>query len=134
VIVVDTSAWVEFFRQTESEADRALGAWLEQGEEIAVTEIVVLEVLAGARSPQQLRELGSALRAFQVLPLRGLAGYEAAADLYRACLQAGEALRRMTDCLVAVPAIEAAAPVLHSDQDLEKLARHTPLHVVGCRG
>lgn len=130
MIVVDTSAWLEFFGQSESPVDHTLARHLEGGEELAVTEVVVMEVLAGARSPHYLRELRSTLLAFPVLPLTGLAAYEAAAELYRACRTAGETIRGMTDCLVAVPAIEAGAPVLHADQDFEKLARHTPLQVV----
>jgi predicted nucleic acid-binding protein len=46
------------------------------------------------------------------------------------CRAGGETVRKMTDCLVAVPAIEAGARVLHADADFDKLARHTPLEVV----
>jgi predicted nucleic acid-binding protein len=44
---------------------------------------------------------------------------------YRACRRGGEAVRKVTDCLVAVAAIEANATVLRADRDFEKLARHT---------
>ena len=130
MIVVDTSAWVEFLRRTESLVDRTLTRWLDAGENLAVTETVVLEILAGARSHRHLEDLRATLLAFPVLPLRGLASYEAAAELFRACREAGETVRRLLDCLVAVPAIEAGAPVLHADGDFDKLARHTPLEVV----
>lgn len=130
MIVVDTSAWIEYFRRTGSAAHRALRRLASERADLAVTEVVVVEVLAGARSARELRRVRATLLAFPVLRLRGLAGFEAAAELYRACRDGGETVRKLVDCLVAVPAIEAGAPVLHADEDFEKLARHTPLEVM----
>ena len=129
MIVVDSSAWIEFFRGTGSSAHRCLRQLLHGGAELAVTEVVVLEVLAGALSPRDVDQVRARLHAFPVLPLRGLAGYEAAAGLFRTCRAAGEQIRRTTDCLVAVPTIEADATLLHADRDFEILARHTPLRL-----
>ena len=79
---------------------------------------------------ERLLERGSSSGTPTLRPLNGLDGFEQAAALYRACRWAGETIRSVTDCLVAVPAIEAGAPVLHSDRDFAALARHTPLQVV----
>lgn len=134
MIVVDTSAWVELVRGTGSPVQRRLHAAIADREELAVTEVVVSEVLAGASSARDLRELRRMLLAFPVLPLRGLAGFERAAQLARDCRRAGEGLRRgIVDCLVAVPAIELGLPVLHSDRDFDVLARHTDLKLVPTR-
>lgn len=127
MIVADSSAWVELLRETGSRPHRTLKRLLEEDAPIAVTEAVVLELLAGARSSPERRKLRSILLAFPVLPLDGLAGYEAAADLYGTCRRAGETLRRLLDCLIAVPAIEAGASVLHADRDFDIIARHSPL-------
>lgn len=93
---------------------------------VAVTEIVVMELLAGATRPAALLER---LHGFPMLPLEGLADFEQAAALYRGCRAAGETIRELADCLVAVPAIRAGASVLHADRDFDILARHTPLCV-----
>lgn len=130
MIVVDTSAWVELLRDTGSKAHRMLVRLVRDRERLAVTEVVVAEVLVGARSSRHRDELRGMLLGFPVLTLNGLRGYEAAAELYRACRAAGEAPRTLVDCLIAVPAIEARAPILHADDDFERLARHTPLEVV----
>jgi predicted nucleic acid-binding protein len=131
VIVVDTSAWVEYLRSTDSSVDRRLDRAIAGREDIAVTEVVVGELLAGARSEAELASLGSLLYGFPMLRLGGLADYERAAALVRRCRQAGHTLRRgLLDCLVAVMAIEAGASILHKDRDFDVLARHTPLQVV----
>jgi predicted nucleic acid-binding protein len=131
VIVVDSSAWIELIRATGSPVHRRLHAAIAAREPLAVTEMVVGEVLAGVVVQSQLRHLHRMLLSFPVLPLGGLAGFEQAARLARTCRIGGESLRRgLGDCLVAVPAIRAGAPVLHSDRDFEVLARHTELQLV----
>jgi len=129
VIVVDSSAWIEFFRKTESSVHLGLRRLIEDDVALAVTEVVVMEVLAGALSSADRASLRARLLALPVLPLRGLSGYEAAAELFRSCRRAGEQIRKMTDCLVAVPTIEAGATLLHADRDFDALARHTPLRL-----
>jgi predicted nucleic acid-binding protein len=129
LIVVDTSAWVELIRATGSTVHQRLESAIVAREPLAVTELVVAELLAGARTPKHRSQVRNMALSLPVLRLRGLAAYEAAAALYRACRDRGETLRGITDCLVAVPAIEARAPVLHLDRDFEILARHTPLEV-----
>jgi predicted nucleic acid-binding protein len=131
LIVVDTSAWIELVRNTGSPVHRRLGAAIADREGVVVTEVVVGEVLGGAGSEAELDRLRRLLLAFPLLPLRGLAGYLQAAALARQCRHAGDGLRHgIVDCLIAVPAIEAGAPILHRDRDFDVLARHTPLEVV----
>lgn len=130
MIVADTSAWAEFFRRSGTRVDHALRNALEEPHELATTEVVIMELLAGARSPRHLADLRAFLVNFRLLRLDGLDGYEEAARLFRQCRRGGETVRKMTDCLVAAPAIAAGAAVLHADRDFDILARHTPLEVV----
>jgi predicted nucleic acid-binding protein len=126
VIVVDSSAWIEHFRQTGSTIHLTVRRLLGERSQIAVTEVVVMEVLAGTTRPA---EASSYLRGFTMLPLQGLRDFEHAAALFRACRAAGETVREMTDCLVAVPTIRAGATLLQADRDFETLARHSPLRL-----
>jgi predicted nucleic acid-binding protein len=128
VIVADSSAWVELMRETESPVHRTFRRALEEGEEVAITEVVLMELLAGAR-PKAVDTIRARLLAFPVLPLAGLDAFERAAQLFRICRDAGETIRRTTDCLIAVPTIGAGASLLSADRDFEVLARHTPLRL-----
>jgi predicted nucleic acid-binding protein len=128
VIVADSSAWIELFRKSGSPVHHRFRALLEGGADLAVTEVVVMELLAGARS-ESADTIRTHLVAFPLLTLRGLDGFERAAELFRTCRDAGETIRRTIDCLVAVPVIEAAATLLTADRDFEILARHTPLRL-----
>ena len=55
MILPDTSAWVEEIRHTGSDIDRALESLLNAGAEVAVTEPVIMELLAGTRNKDELR-------------------------------------------------------------------------------
>lgn len=129
MIVVDTSAWVEYLRATGSPVHLSVRQLVREQAEIAVTDVVVMEVLAGARSERHADELRDTLLQFPVLRLGGLDGGEEAARLYRTCRRAGTTVRTLTDCLVAVAAIGADAPVLHSDRDFVAIAGQSELQI-----
>jgi predicted nucleic acid-binding protein len=127
VIVADTSAWVEFLRGTKHKVAASLRQLIQKEEDVAVTEVILMELLAGARSGPAVRELRSRLLSFRVLPHEGLLDFEEAAAIYRACRDAGETPRSLTDCLIAVPVVRAGASLLHNDADFTVIARHSAL-------
>jgi hypothetical protein len=129
VIVVDTTAWVDLFRDRRTAVADTLERLISDGAELATTETVLMEVLAGARSGEELVRLHSRLVALPVLRLEGLADFEEAARISRSCRDAGEALRGHLDCLIAVPTIRHRATLLHNDRDFEKIARHADLRI-----
>ncbi len=126
MILVDTSAWIEFLRDTGSpacnEVDRLLAA------DVAVCDAVRMEVLAGARDEAHLRQLRGLLGRASVLPTEAL-DYETAASLYRTCRRSGETVRKLTDCLIGAVALRHGASILHMDADFSGLARHTAVEV-----
>jgi predicted nucleic acid-binding protein len=130
VILVDSSAWIEFQRATESPADRRLTAALEADEELATTGIVTLEILAGARDDQHERELRRLLARCRFLSLDEPGDHESAAALYRACRRKGTTIRRLPDCLIATVAMRNRVDLLHWDSDFDAIARHAPLSTV----
>lgn len=126
MILVDTSAWVEFLRDTGSAVCDHVDALL--GSEIATCHPVRMELLAGARDEQHLNQLRGLLARASLLATDP-GDYEEAAALYRACRRGGETVRKLFDCLIAATAIRTGATLLHSDSDFEVLARHTPLRI-----
>ena len=127
MILVDTSAWVEFLRNTGSWQCERVDALL--GDEFAITDAIRMELLAGARDDRHLQQLrGLAARATS-LPTSP-ADYDHAALLYRTCRRSGETVRKLVDCLIAAVALRHDAEVLHHDADFDALARHTGLRIV----
>ena len=86
-----------------------------------------MELLAGTRSRVEGSRLRARLLALPRLSLHGLADFESAADLYRACRGRGSTIRKLIDCLIAAVAVREGATLLHNDRDFDVLARHTRL-------
>jgi predicted nucleic acid-binding protein len=131
VILIDSSAWVEFLRATGSPVHLRLRAALEANEDLASTDVVVMEILAGARDDSDRDRLRRLLYGRIFISVDGPADYEYASELYRLCRRNGETPRRLTDCLIAAVAIRNEAEVLCQDADFQAIARHTPLRLVG---
>jgi predicted nucleic acid-binding protein len=131
VILADTSAWVEYLRATGSPAHLRLRQLIADGDELVTTEVVMMELLAGETTPNGVTRLRRLLGRFELLPIEGLADYEAAAELYRRCRTGGETVRKLTDCLIAAVVLRHGAVLLHRDHDFEVIARHAPLRVAG---
>jgi predicted nucleic acid-binding protein len=129
VILIDTSAWVDFLRGSQGGVCERVHALIEVDAPIATTEVVVMEILAGSRDEVHKMRLRRLLRRADMLPISGLDDYERAADLYRTCRRAGETIRKLTDCVIAVVALRNKVSVLHNDRDFDAIARHAPLAV-----
>lgn len=130
MILADTSAWVEYDRTTDSPVSRRLRALIAAGgSELAVTEPVVMEVLAGARDEQRRDDLRALLVSFQWIAIDPVADFEAAADLYRQCRGVGVTPRGMIDCLIATIAIRTSCDLLAADGDFDQIARVTRLQL-----
>jgi predicted nucleic acid-binding protein len=118
VILADTSAWVEYDRGTGSPVDRRVAELIEAGGELAVTEPVVMEVLAGARDDRREVDLRRLLLRFELLPLDPASDFDGAVRIYRRCRAAGVTPRGMIDCMIAAVAWRGDATLLAHDADL----------------
>jgi hypothetical protein len=127
MILIDTSAWVEFLRDTRSPVCERVEELL--GSDIAICEPVRMEILSGARSDAHLRDLRRLLARASLIETQSM-DYEYAASLYRSCRRAGDTVRSLIDCLIATVALRAGASVLHYDRDFDVLARHSELLVL----
>ena len=128
MIVVDSSAWIEFLRDTGSPVCVAVHDLLDG--DLAICDAISMEILAGARDEHHLAQLRGLLGRATLLPTTPT-GYDQAAALYRTCRRRGETIRKLIDCLIASVALRADAEVLHADADFAVLARNTALRIHG---
>lgn len=129
MILVDSSVWIDFDRGINSTPAKRLFELIETGADIAGTEPVLMEVLAGARDHHAWTELRRLLTSFEWIPADARVDFEAAAYLYRACRAAGVTPRGLNDCMIASIALRSGARVLTSDRDFAAISQVVPLGI-----
>ena len=129
MIVVDTSVWIDVLTGKEHPQARRFVDLLEDGAPLALTDVVFAELLQGTRNDAEAQRLEQELRWFPILRLETLEDFALAADLYRTARRAGVKVRKTLDCFIAAPCVRTGAPILHADEDFDRLASCTPLQV-----
>jgi hypothetical protein len=123
VILADTSAWVEYDRATGSATDRRLAELIDTAGPVAITEPVLMEVLAGARDEQREGDLRRLLQRFELLSFDSVTDFDGAVKIYRRCRAAGITPRGMLDCMIAAVACRRGATLLAHDADMDRVAQ-----------
>ena len=123
MILADTSAWVEYDRATDSAVDRRLSKLIEADGPVAVTDPVVMEILAGAVDDRREADLRALLLRFQLLRFDAVSDFDGAVRIHRRCRAAGITPRGMLDCMIAAVAWRHGATILAHDADMDRVAR-----------
>jgi hypothetical protein len=129
MIVVDTSVWIDVLNENDTPESRRCIELLDEGAPVALTDVVLTELLQGFRSEREANQVERYLRLYPILRLEGFDDFALAARLYRQARRAGITIRKTLDCLIAAPCVREGAPILHVDEDFERLASCTSLKI-----
>lgn len=127
MILVDTSAWIDWLRDAGTPPAAALDRVLDNALPYGITGVIYQEILQGARSPSSLQRLADYFGSQRFYwPSDPLHTHREAAALYQACRAAGLTIRSTIDCYIAQLAIEHDLVLLHGDRDFDRLAEVAP--------
>lgn len=131
MILVDSSVWIDFFRnQPTPQAewlDRRLGT-----EDFIVGDLILAEVLRGFTSDRGFEEARRQLSRLRPLDLGGPEIAVEAARNYRRLRVAGVTVRGTVDVIIATRCIRDGLRLLHSDRDFIPFETHLGLKSVDC--
>jgi predicted nucleic acid-binding protein len=122
LVLIDTSVWVEYLRDTGSPAAEEAHRLLQRPESVATCGPVTMELLSGARGAPGLAALERLTNGLVQLELDERQDFHAAAAAYRAARTGGRTVRGLVDCLIAVIAERHGATLVHRDADLASVA------------
>lgn len=122
MILVDTSAWIEYDRATGSTADRRIAELIADDGPLMFTEPVLMEVLAGARDDAREDDLRRMLLRFDLASFDSVTDFDGATRIYRRCRQSGVTPRGMVDCMIAAVAHRRALMLLTWDADMVRVS------------
>lgn len=134
MILIDTSAWIEYFRGTGSaaaiEVRRVLST---EPDRIVMCEPVAMEILSGAVDDDKHAKLEQLVNGLPTLKVDDAVDFRSAAAIYRAARRAGQTIRSVNDCLIAAVSIRHGASIIHRDADFEAIAAITGLEAQSFR-
>jgi predicted nucleic acid-binding protein len=134
MILIDTSAWVEYFRATGSPAAIEVRRLLStEPDRVVMCEPVAMEILSGAVDDDKHAKLEQLVNGLPSLKIDDAVDFRSAAAIYRAARRAGQTIRSINDCLIAAVSIRHGASIIHRDADFEAIVAITGLEAESFR-
>jgi len=128
VILVDSSVWISHFSNVlHDEVIRLRN--VERAYDIVVGDLILMEVLRGARSDIDAARMESRLRLFRVQQLVNPHVAITAARNYRVLRALGITPRSTIDLLIGTYCIENGYPLLQRDRDFTAMQQHLGLQL-----
>ena len=129
-ILVDTTVWVDFFREKErtKQAD-VLQQLIEEENTICICPIIYQEILQGIGDDKAFTEIKNILQNATMINTPIMTVADHAIDLYRSLRKKGITIRKPYDCLIASYAILDDIYLLHNDSDFMQMENNSKLKV-----
>jgi predicted nucleic acid-binding protein len=129
MIFIDSSVWIGHLRNIETPAVTAL-RHIERTQDILVGDIVLLEVLQGARDDLHAGLIERHLRQFSVVSMLDPELAVEAAHNYRLLRSRGITVRKTMDIVIGTYCIRHGHALLQDDRDFQPMARHLGLYLL----
>jgi len=129
VILVDSSVWIAHLRGRTTPATVKLEAAAAR-EPLLTGDLILLEVLQGARDETQAARIERALRQYAIVPLLDADLASRAARNYRRLRALGVTIRKTADIIIGTFCIEHRHTLLHDDRDFAPMQKHLGLKVL----
>ncbi|HSN31758.1 MAG TPA: PIN domain nuclease [Ideonella sp.] len=131
MILVDSSVWIDFFRNEPT----LQAEWLDRNlgvEGLVVGDLILAEVLQGFKDDKGFNEARRLLGQLEQVSVGGTELAIEAARNYRRLRTAGVTVRGTVDVLIATRCMADGLRLLHSDRDFDAFEQHLGLRVVNC--
>ena len=129
MVIVDTSAWIEYFREGENSVANKVDLCLEQ-DLVGIGDLVYCEVIQGIRSPRERREVSGLLLSLPRFDMVGFSIAEKSASNYRLLRSKGVTVRKTIDVLIGTFCAEHGLQLMHFDSDFDLMAKHIGLKTI----
>ena len=126
MIVVDSSVWIANLRNSDDEQVRKLRA-VDEEDEILVGDLILLEVLRGARDLVHASMIEREMRQFKVVTMLNEFLTVRATRNYVILRQRRVTLPKTINMAIATFCLEHGHQLLHDDRDFEPMVKHLGL-------
>lgn len=129
MILIDTTVWVDFFTNRQTQQVTQLTQLIKEREELCICGPILTEVLQGIRNTREHNQVEDLFSALLFLDMQKET-FTLAAQIYRKLRLRGITIRKTIDCMIAAVAIEYKIPLLHNDRDFDPITKYCGLEKV----
>jgi len=128
VILVDSSVWIAHLRGHRTSSTAKLKEEARR-QPLLIGDLILLEVLQGARNEEHAARIERALRRYSLVPLLGADLAICAARNYRTLRELGITIRKTANIIIGTFCIENHHVLLHDDRDFAPMEQYLGLMV-----
>ncbi len=127
MILVDSSAWIEYYKPLGDKKIKQAVYTAIQNDEVAINGIIIVEI-AGFAKQEEKELILSDFSAFHFLPLQE--------EVFLLAVTVCSVLRNVgitipaTDAIIASCAMKSEANLIHKDRHFENISQHFPLKII----
>lgn len=129
MVIVDTSAWIEYLQGGLPRVVKKVDQCLEQ-DLVGIGDLIYCEVMQGIRSARQRRDVSTLLLSLPQFDMVGFPIAEKSASNYRLLRSKGVTVRKTIDVLIGTFCAEHKLQLIHNDSDFDLMAKHIGLNIV----
>jgi len=129
MVIVDTSAWIEYLKDGIPRVVKKVDQCLEQ-DMVGIGDLVYCEIMQGIRSPRERSQVSSLLLALPQFNMVGFGIAEKSAANYRLLRSKGLTVRKTIDVLIGTFCAEHGLQLIHHDSDFDLMAKHIGLKIL----
>ena len=128
MVIIDTSAWIEYFRDGDARTVSTVDSCL-QNEFTGIGDLIYCEIIQGVKSATSRKNLATFLLSLPQFDMAGFHIAEKAAFNYRFLRSKGITIRKTIDVIIATFCIENSFELIHFDRDFDAMEKYIGLKI-----
>jgi predicted nucleic acid-binding protein len=124
MVLLDTCVLIDCINENATEETQILDQLLLNKVPIVIGDLILMELLQGAKTEADARAILKSMSEFQVIQIGGATCAIQAAQYFRALRRMGITIRKTIDCLIATRCIIDELWLLTSDRDFTPFETH----------
>lgn len=129
MIMVDTSVWIDYFNNIDTQETAILDNVLGK-QEVVIGDLIMLEILRGFRADKDYNTVKKYLSCLHQYNMLNTELALKSAEHYRKLRKKGITIRKTADIIIATFCIDKKLPLLYTDRDFDPFYKYLNLKSV----
>ena len=129
MIIIDTSAWIEFFKKNGNVNIKKKVRYCLSNETVGMGDLIYCELLQGIKTKKELIQIKTLFAGLKRFEMVGFKLADKSTFNYRYLRSKGITVRKTIDVLIATFCIENKFKLIHFDSNFDYIQKNLPLDI-----